>query len=444
MKYVADLHLHSKFSRAVSPNMTIPTLAQWGRKKGIKLLSTSDFTHPIWFNSLKEELVEDGTGFYKAKNTSQDVRFVLGTELSCIYPQGGKLRRIHILVFAPNFPTVEKINQAVSKRGKLASDGRPIFGMSAKELTSILLGINPDCLIVPAHCWTPWFALYGSNSGFDSIEECFGDLSKNIYAIETGLSSDPSMNWRLSELDNRAILSFSDAHSPAKVGREATIFEGELSYKGLIGAIRGIGENKVVGTTEFFPEEGKYHFTGHRSCGVKQDPKETKEKGEICPVCQRRLTVGVMHRVEQLADRIEEQLGLTKVGGWIKSSNLPRAPFRRLVPLQEIIAEALGTAPSSQKVVSEFEKLVNSLGSEIEILLRAKREDIEKVSHPRIAEGIEKVRNEDIIVDPGFDGVYGVVKIWPETKREAKLDQPKSEKKPSKPKDENQLNLFGK
>ncbi|OGY30508.1 MAG: hypothetical protein A3F33_01405 [Candidatus Woykebacteria bacterium RIFCSPHIGHO2_12_FULL_43_10] len=881
MRYVADLHLHSKYSRAVSPQMTIPTMAKWGKIKGIDLFSSSDFTHPAWFSHLKEDLQDDGNGFYTSKTLSDpSVKFILGTEISCIYRQNGKTRRVHLLVYAPDLATVEKINMEFGKRGNIRADGRPILGLSAIELTEIVLGINAKCFIIPAHClkpetlihtkegvkkisdikvgdfvythknrarkvtdvlvnyfkgdlyhikpwyfslglattpehpfyafkvtkcsttgdkclptpahkricknklyklykpawiqakslglgdilvfprfqnttlveqipldisdkyktegnqlysggtrgrafsklvsinadfcrligyylaegytnsrdevafafhlseedyvedviklmksvfglshhrkyirnntkgieisfyskllvefftktfyvrspynattktlpdfmihlptqlnselfrgwwrgdkgytssvdlmngmkavclrlgivpsitkdskvghlnrgnhnylgreikastdgyafshlafyedpynllldkvfknsvpklsrkhgwidedyiyipiremskypydgevfnleveednsylaefatvhncWTPWFSLYGSNSGFDHIDEAFGKYSKEIFAVETGLSSDPVMNWRLSQLDDRAIVSFSDAHSPAKMGREATIIDGELSYQGLVEALKSQSrhserseespvnagtayardpspgkpvqdDNKVIGTIEFFPEEGKYHYNGHRVCGVTQHPKETKENGETCPVCGRRLTVGVMQRVEELADRSEEELELTKENGWLVSKKYSRPGFRRLVPLAEIVAEALGTASvSTKKVIEQFDTLINNLGNEIDILLHAKREDIEKYSSARIAEGVEKVRIEDIVIDPGFDGLYGIVKIWPETKRERKFDPPKNkkEKEPKSNPNQDQLTLI--
>lgn len=441
MKYFADLHLHSKYSRAVSKNMTIPTLAEWGKKKGVSLLATSDFTHPEWFAHLKEDLIDDGTGFYKSKSVSDSsTRFVLGTEISCIYSQGGKTRRVHILVIAPDLGTVEKINSTLGKRGNLKSDGRPILGMSAHDLAQLVLEVNPNCLIIPAHAWTPWFSLYGSNSGFDSIDECFGELSKNIYGIETGLSSDPLMNWRLKELDNKAVLSFSDAHSPAKMGREATIFEGEFSYAGLVNSIKNANTGGVAGTIEFFPEEGKYHYTGHRDCGVKHTPEQTRKEGETCPVCGRRLTVGVMHRVDQIADRLEGELGLTKEDGWIKTKKFNRPGYKRIVPLLEVVAEALGSSVSSQKTLAVFDDLINNFDSEISVLLDVPIEEITKLTSQRVAEGINKVRQEDIVIDPGFDGVYGIVKIWPETKKEAKMDPVKKVKPKTKQTD--QLGLF--
>jgi len=404
-KFVADLHLHSSYSRATSPSLSFDTLSEWAKLKGIQLLASADFTHPVWWRETREKLKESkNAGFYKYG----DVNFVLGTEISCIYSQGGRGRRIHCLLFFPDKANIEEFNQKLGQLGNLSADGRPILGISARQLLSIALSVNEKAIFIPAHAWTPWFSLYGSNSGFDSLEECFGDLSKYIYAIETGLSSDPAMNWRIKELDGRSIVSFSDAHSCPKMGREATIFETEFSYEGLLPALKSADGlpalPKIAFTVEFFPEEGKYHFTGHRNCNVRHSPDQTAKLGIICPQCKKKLTIGVMHRVEELADKNRRE-------GFDPKN---RPPFKRLVPLLEIIAESLGAPVKSNKVAEEYKKLVDHFGSEMAVLLKAQAPDLEKaVSIQRIVEGIKKVREGDIVVEPGFDGVYGVVKIWP-------------------------------
>ncbi|MDP3998877.1 MAG: endonuclease Q family protein [bacterium] len=432
MKVVADLHLHSKYSRAVSPQMVLPEMAKWAKRKGIDLLGTGDFTHPLWFRELKSQLEQSGEGIYKLKmkpfdsaQGGKEPLFLCTTEISSIYSQGGRGRRIHTVIFAPSLETVEKINQELLRRGaNLMADGRPIIGLSARDLAELVLGVDQNCLVIPAHVWTPWFSLYGSESGFDSIEECFGNMAKNIFAIETGLSSDPAMNWRISDIDNRQILSFSDAHSGPKLGRETTVFEVEdttkLRYADIRNAIRR-QENQastapnIVYTTEFYPEEGKYHYTGHRNCQIKQSPEETRRLGETCPACGRHLTVGVMHRVEKLASRnIKCQMTNDKSGTkWVKNEESPaRPPYAMLVPLLEIIAESMRSTPSSQRVINEYNNLTDSFNSEFAVLLETPAPEIAKISGEKVAEGISRVREGKIVVDPGYDGVFGVVKIW--------------------------------
>lgn len=399
MEVAVDLHLHSKYSRAVSQQMVIPEIARWAKKKGIDLVGTADWTHPLWFRELQANLVEAAEGIFVSKDLPEGPKFILATEIASIYSQDGKTRRIHNLVVAPSFGVVEKINMALKNRGAhLLADGRPIIGLSSRDLAELVFSIDKNCLLIPAHVWTPWFSLYGSKSGFDSIRECFGEFSDHIWGIETGLSSDPAMNWRISELNNRSILSFSDAHSPSKLGREMTIFEiDKLAYEAIKEAI---ANRQIKSTIEFYPEEGKYHFTGHRQCQVVQSPIETKKLGTTCPVCGRPLTVGVMHRVEQLADQPPDGEG--------------RPAFFKLVPLAEILSEVLNTGVSSQKVVNEYERLIKNFGNEREILTRIKPEKIRSFSGERLAQAIEKVRGGDIVVSPGFDGVFGTVKIWPD------------------------------
>ncbi len=413
MKIIADLHIHSKYSRAVSQEMALPQIGEWAKKKGIGMVATGDWTHPLWLREIKANLEEVAPGLYGIKGTKGPL-FVLSTEISSIYSQGGRLHRIHNVILAPSVETVEKVNKALVARGaNLMSDGRPVTGIPAGELVKLVLTVNENCLFIPAHIWTPWFSLYGSESGFDSIDECFGEMAKYIFGVETGLSSDPAMNWRIEELDSRSILSSSDAHSGPKMGREATVFDLKVaSYENLREAI--IKQN-IAYTLEFYPEEGKYHFSGHRDCKVRQSPEETAKLGETCPVCGKHLTIGVMHRVEKLTNReVKTQFSKDQFGvRWIKNTQrAKRPPYAMLVPLQEILAESIGGLPTSQNIKNEYEKLTSHLGGEFKILLENSLEDIAKVSGPKVAEGIKKVRSGEITVEPGYDGVFGVVKIW--------------------------------
>ena len=413
MAYVADLHIHSRFSRACSPQLNIPNLVEWAKYKGINVLGTGDFLHPLWLTELKRDLVEDGSGFLSYSKDA-DIKFVLTVEVASIYSQKGRGRRVHNLIFLPDFESAGKFQQVLlSRKATLGSDGRPIVGIPSKELLRLVLEVSDKAIFIPAHAWTPWFGIYGSQSGYDSLEECFEDLSQYVYGIETGLSSDPAMNWRIKELDSRSILSFSDAHSLPNLGRESTVFSEDLT-QGYPGMFEAIKNQKIAGTLEFYPEEGKYHYTGHRNCNVKYTPEDTKEKGVICPVCKRGLTVGVMERVEAIAGRSSEELRvMSDESGIIKSKTQPsRARYRMLVPLHQVIAESFGTAPTSQKVLNEYKKLVIGLGGEIKVLTKVSIDDIAKISGEKIAEGVEKDRKGDLVIDPGYDGVYGVVKIW--------------------------------
>ena len=430
MEFVADLHLHSKYSRAVSPAMNLQNMALWGAKKGLDILSATDWTHPLWFRELKQELEEDTQGLFRLKNQKESkTRFLLSVEVSSIYSQGGRGHRIHNLIFSPSFETAEKISAELVKRGcNLNADGRPIIGLSSIAICELVFSIDSDAMIIPCHAWTPWFSLYGSNSGFDSIEECFGEFADKIYAIETGLSSDPYMNWQIKELETRSILSSSDAHSMAKMGREATIFKStkdKLSYKDITDAIKQTsGETSIYYTVEFYPEEGKYHYTGHRNCNFVQDPSQTKQDGDICPVCKRLLTVGVMHRVEELARDTKFTREISKINPngvkWILDPTKKHPPFVKLVPLNEIIAEALHSTVASEKVKNLFDSLCAKFGSEFEILLRTSVEDIQREAGERVAEGVGKVRKGEIVILPGFDGQYGIVKIWDDKKTSEK------------------------
>lgn len=421
MEVTADLHLHSRFARAVSSQMTIEVISTWAQKKGINLVATGDWTHPLWFRELRSNLEKVDDGVYKPKGFSQDSpAFMLSTELSSIYSQGGKTRRIHYLVIAPGFEVVEKVNKEFTRRGvNLLSDGRPILGLSVKLVTEILFNIDQRIIVIPAHAWTPWFSLYGSMSGFDCLEECFGEFSKNIYAIETGLSSDPAMNWRIEELDQKNIVSFSDAHSPPKLGRELTVFNlDSLSFENVRDALSR--PDGISHTIEFYPEEGKYHYTGHRKCKVIYSPNDTRKKGTTCPICGKTLTVGVMSRVESLSSQeieTESEIDDFKVR-WIKAKNSRRPTYAMMVPLLEILAEALRAGVGSQKVLASYEHLINSFGSEYDVLLKTPVDEIQKVVQAEVVEGIEKVRKGDIVIEPGYDGVFGTVKIWREEKEE--------------------------
>jgi uncharacterized protein (TIGR00375 family) len=411
MAYVADLHIHSRFSRACSQALNIPNLVDWGRLKGINLLGTGDCLHPLWLAELKSQLSEDGSGFLTHKTS--EIKFVLTVEVASIYTHAGGGKRIHNLIFLPDFESVEKFQKSLlNKRATLASDGRPIVGIPSKDLLYLALEASEKALFIPAHVWTPWFGVFGSMSGYNSLKEAFEDLADRIYGIETGLSSDPAMNWRVSELDNRSILSFSDAHSLPNLGREATVFNGNLT-DGYDGMYQVIKNQQIAGTIEFYPEEGKYHYTGHRNCNVKYTPEDTASKGRVCPVCHRNLTEGVMERVSTLANRGERELKISKTEGLIKSETFPnRAGYKMLIPLNQIIAESLNMTKTSQKVEVEYKKLVQTLGGEIKVLTKVLTPDIAKIAGPKVAEGIEKARAGNIVIDPGYDGVYGVVKIW--------------------------------
>ena len=414
MIYSADLHLHSPFARATSKELTFENMAKWARIKGIDLLASADFTHPEWIAETKRKLRPTGDGLYECEGA----RFVLGTEVNCNGYQGGRNRRIHMLMLAPSIEVVERINAALADKGLLASDGRPTLHMTPRELLITLLHIDERIVLIPAHAWTPHFGIYGSRTGFDSLEECFGDLRPHIFAIETGLSSDPTMNWRVPELDDVSIVSFSDAHSLPKMARELTFINGELSYDGLRQALQ---EQSIAYTVEFFPEEGKYHNSGHRKCGVNLSPEEVSVTGEACPRCGRRMTLGVMQRTEHLARR--DASAYRDDDGFIHSSGHSsgrraghrkngRPPFRSLVGLQQIVAESMGRGVNTKGVRTKYMELVDELGSELHILTDATVSDIERVGGERIAEGVERVRTGDISIEPGYDGVFGKVSVW--------------------------------
>jgi len=401
MKVITDIHLHSKYSRACSKELTIPNIAKACERKGIQLVGTSDVTHPAWRAHLGEMLESLGEGAYGLKDHSSTTRFLLTTELSCIYKRGGKTRRVHHVIVFPSLDTVDGLIKELEKRGcNLKADGRPILGLDSEVLLKILLDISPDILLIPAHAWTPWFSVFGSQSGFDSLEECFGDLATHIYAIETGLSSDPPMNRRLSALDDVLLVSNSDAHSLDKLGREANVFE--MTNPGFT-EFRSILVNKdvkrFIETIEFFPEEGKYHTDGHRDCHFSSDPKETKRRKGICPVCGKPLTIGVLHRVDDLADRAEEV-----------QSGKAFVPYRYIIPLAELVGMTLGVGSASKKVKLEVESMLSSGFSEFSLLLDVKEEDLNRLTRPEIASAIVAMRDGRVDRTPGFDGEYGIIK----------------------------------
>jgi len=413
MHLIADLHIHSRYSRATSANMNLESLWKWAQLKGITVVGAGDFTHPKWFIEMKEKLEPIGSNLLKLKDNFKtndipdscrsEVYFMLTAEISCIYSKMGKTRKIHNLIFAPDFSVASRINTLLSRIGNLSSDGRPILGLDAKHLLKIVLDTSPDAVLIPAHAWTPHFSVFGAESGFDSLSECFEELTPHIHSIETGLSSDPPMNWRLSTLDRITLISNSDAHSPSKLGREANIFSTEISYGAMTNAIKTM--KGFIGTIEFFPEEGKYHYDGHRSCGVTLSPKETIKNNYLCPVCGRRVTIGVMHRVEKLADR---PYGF-------KPKDAPI--YHSLIPLSEILAETLKVGTNTKTVESQYLKLLRSLGNEFKILMESPLSDIEKAGSPSLSEAISKMRSGRVHISPGFDGEYGKIKIFEEVKR---------------------------
>lgn len=407
MPYVADLHTHSRFAGACSPQLTIENLAKWAQYKGIDLLGTGDCLFPEWLSEMRKLLQPLPSGFYQYGG----VKFVVSTEVACVYTENGKGRRIHILLYLPSINSAEKIAQEMKKMGlNIAYEGRPIIKLSVKELCKLVFEVEPKAIIIPAHIWTPWYGMYGSKSGYDFFGECFGEYANRIYAVETGLSSEPSMNWRIPELDNKTIVSFSDLHSLPRLGREVTLFDGEFSYDGLVDALRN---EKIIGTIEFFPEEGKYHYSGHRNCGVVYDEKQSVEFGVICPKCGKELTEGVVPRIEELATRTVEDLKLKVENGIIKSEAFPNRPgYRKLVQLEEIIAESLGKEVKTKAVQEKYEQMVTAIDSELKILTKTPIDLISMVAGERIAQGIKKVRNGEIHIEPGYDSTYGKVTIW--------------------------------
>ena len=414
MKFVADLHIHSKFSRATSRDMTLDTLAYWAKVKGISLLATGDFTHPEWLFLIKEKLEPRGDGIFRLKNplpqsndylknisfSPDDVSFILSTEISFIYSKKEKVRKIHILLLAPDLESVDKINSKLSGLGNLRSDGRPILGLDAKQFVKIIADLCPNCVVIPAHIWTPWFSLFGANSGFDAIEECFEEMTPFIFALETGLSSDPGMNFRLSCLDKYTLVSNSDAHSPSKIGREANLFKTEFSYSGLVDALKKRDPEKFLYTIEFYPEEGKYHYDGHRKCGVIFSPKETIQNKFLCPQCGRKLTVGVMHRINELSDRPEG------------STSPNRIPFKNFIPFNEIIAESIEKTVDCKSVQDIYFRFINEFENELTILNDVPVSELSRINPERISQGIDLMRRGAVKIVPGHDGCFGKINLF--------------------------------
>jgi len=458
MKYIADLHIHSPFSRATSKTSNLIGLAAWARIKGIQVLGTGDFTHPGWFSQIREKLVAAEPGFFKLKkdlssgvadvlapfNLQQDAftqeavnsRFVLTAEISSIYKRHGRVRKVHNILFVPDLESAARISARLATIGNIESDGRPILGLDSRNLLEILLELAPDGFLVPAHIWTPWFSLFGSKSGFDSIEECFGDLSEHVFALETGLSSDPAMNRRVSPLDRFTLISNSDCHSPAKLGREANLFNTDFHFHAMRDALKDPATGGFLGTIEFYPEEGKYHVDGHRKCNISFQPEETRRHNSICPVCQRPLTIGVSHRVMELADRDEPY--------YPKGS----PSFHSIIPLPEVVGEILGRGPATKGVMAQYARLIGLFGSEFGLLLDTPVDEIEKRYSAVLAEAVQRIRSDRVIRKPGFDGEFGVIKVFSEDEisslqGQARLfatSKPRQEKKVSSV---SPANLFG-
>lgn len=413
MKFIADLHVHSKYSRATAKNLDLENLYLWAQYKGIHIVGTGDFAHPKWLKELEEKLEPAQNGLFKLKekyakpvdaqipaSCRGQVRFMLTVEISNIYKRHDKVRKVHSLIFSPSFAAARKIQAKLGAIGNIASDGRPILGLDSYDLLQLTLDADAKNLFVPAHIWTPWFSAFGSMGGFDSMTDAFGDLTKYIFAVETGLSSDPPMNWRLKQLDDFILISNSDAHSPSKLGREANIFDTEFSYDGIYKALSDKNDKGLISTLEFFPEEGKYHFDGHRACQVRWHPKETSQHKGVCSVCGKPVTVGVMSRVEILADRPE--------GGKSKRWR----PYQNIVPLPELIAEAKDMGPASKAVQEAYMNVLAKLGNEFFILLECPIDDIKRVAGDVLAEAIKRMRQGKVDIAAGYDGEFGTIKIF--------------------------------
>lgn len=401
---IIDLHTHSRYSRACSKNLELPKIAVACEKKGIDIVVTGDFTHPAWMQHIKDNLVEENKGIFKLKDNSSVTRFILGTEISCVYKHKDATRRVHLLILAPSIKAVEKFNEVLVAKGvNIRADGRPIMGLSAKTILQILLDIDPGFMLIPAHAWTPWFGILGSKSGYDRLEDCFEELTPHIRAIETGLSSDPVMNHRVSMLDNITLVSNSDAHSANNLGREANVLSLSEGYNfdEITDVLKSGDKKKFLYTIEFYPEEGKYHFDGHALCKVALSPKETRANKFLCPTCKKKVTVGVLHRVDDLADREESKIVPSMF-----------VPHKYIVPLKEIISNVFGVGVASKKVIREYEGMIRAFGSEFGILLHKDIVEIEKyVSNKTIALAISNMREGKVKATPGYDGIFGSVKV---------------------------------
>jgi DNA helicase-2/ATP-dependent DNA helicase PcrA len=412
MKFFADFHIHSHYSRATSKQLNLEYLHYWAQLKGLQVVGTGDFVHPGWLDELREKLEPAEEGLFRLKKEFTNsgpaavpdecqgqVRFMLVTEISNIYKKADRVRKNHNVVFVPSFEAAEQLQQRLDAIGNIRSDGRPILGLDARDLLEIVLETDPLSFLVPAHIWTPWFSVLGSKSGFERIDECFGDLTKHIFAVETGLSSDPPMNWRLKQLDPFVLISNSDAHSPAKLAREFNIFDTTLDYPSIYQSLKNKKNKGFKGTAEFFPEEGKYHYDGHRMCQVRLTPKETIKHKGLCPVCGKSVTVGVMSRVEELADRPQGE----KSARW--------RPYYSLIPLPEIIAEVKGVGPNSKTVQTLYHQLLMTLGSEVTILMDTPLQDLEKVAGDLIRESIRRMRAGEVKIAAGYDGEFGKIQL---------------------------------
>jgi uncharacterized protein (TIGR00375 family) len=412
MPFIADLHIHSRYSRATSKELCFEQLHRWGQLKGVSLIGTGDFTHPAWFAEIKEKLQPGGDGVYRLKkipaiddgielpNEAAPIRFIITGEISNIYKAGGKTRKVHNLVCMPGFGEAERFAKRLNRIGNINADGRPILGLDSRDLLEIALEACGRAIFIPAHIWTPWFSALGSKSGFNSIQECYRDLTDHIFAVETGLSSDPPMNWMVSHLDRFTLVSNSDSHSAAKIGREATLFACEIGYGAVTRALRQGVAGGYRGTLEFFPQEGKYHFDGHRACKLRVPPEQTKALHGRCPVCGKPLTRGVMYRVRELADRPE---------GFIPPA---AAPFRSVVSLDSLLGEVLGAGPASKKVKAEYARLLSALGPELTILLDTPLDEIQRRSPGLLAEAVRRMREGAITATEGYDGEYGVIRAF--------------------------------
>ncbi|MDD3735430.1 MAG: endonuclease Q family protein [Candidatus Pacebacteria bacterium] len=410
MQFICDFHIHSRFARATSRQINFKNLDLWAKIKGLRILGTGDFTHPIWLKEIEENLEEAEPGLFKLKNQKTKVRFILTSEISCIYQKNDGVKKVHLILFAPDIQSVKEINKEFSKFTNLKIDGRPIINLDAKEVLRIISVANPNIYVACAHIWTPWFSIFGSRSGFNSIEECFEELTPKIFALETGLSANPEMCWRVSDIDNFPLISNSDSHSLSKIGREANVFEIDeknLSFNEIIKTIKSQDKNRFLFTIEFFPEEGKYHFDGHRQCNISLNPQESQKYGGICPICLRPLTIGVLSRVEDLADRP------------IGDKPEKFIPFKSLVPLEEIISESLGVRSTNSKKVSDiYNNLIKYFENEFNILLSVPIEKIENLGFKEIAQGIKNLREGNVSVIPGFDGEYGKISVFPQKNAE--------------------------
>lgn len=424
MHLIVDLHTHSHYSRATSKNSTLEELYRWGKIKGINVIGTGDFTHPAWFLEIADKLEPAEPGLYKLKDSfvkkieatlpvsvrDNPLRFILTVEISNIYSKNGKVRKLHNLVVAPNLEVGSAINSQLGNIGNLKADGRPILGLDSKKLLEILLKTDPNILYIPAHIWTPWFAMFGSHSGFDSIAEAFEDLTPEVRVIETGLSSDPFMNWRVKELANISIISNSDAHSPEKLGREATLVDTNLDYFDIIQGLK-TNDQRLIGTIEFFPQEGMYHYDGHRDHQVRLSPTEAKKLNNICPVCHKPLTIGVDHRVDDLASLPAD----------FKPAKHKVVEY--IIPLKEVIGETKKVGPTSKAVDQTYHQLITHFGSEFTILRQTSLEQIKEEGFPNLALALEKMRQGEVSIEPGYDGVYGTIKIFKEGERKSTSGQ---------------------